>query len=282
VAVFREVEVFPNGGFADRPWVDDPDEEAFARVARGVCEAYSQALPALALPGKAGLLRLYCEISGLEPEVADRRPRPDMSAPASAAVEVYPKFLESFEFGWVWVPVGFAGQPVQSRRVWALGVVHEAARLLAMARGWDPDILESARRHAMAQDLRFTWDGPWKSAPDRRHKARGVAGIGDDGMGHLRLEVATRGGEPVILTEPAMASCDGTDLVWACKTVRWDGSSRVTVAAIMDPYGMNQRLLEVRLRVHSSDDPSDHPSGATAALIRPGQRQVRFHPPAAH
>ncbi|MEV6928997.1 hypothetical protein AB0M46_31510 [Dactylosporangium sp. NPDC051485] len=30
MVIFREVGVWPNGGFADRPWLPEPDEDAFA------------------------------------------------------------------------------------------------------------------------------------------------------------------------------------------------------------------------------------------------------------
>jgi hypothetical protein len=166
MVIFREVEVFPNGGFADRPWVDeDPDEDAFARVARGVCETYSQALPRLGLAGKASLLRLGCWTSVLNPEFVGRRPRPAFSAPASTAVEVHARFIESFEDGLVWVPAGFAGQPLDQQRAWTLRVVHEAACQLAQVRGWDPAVLESAREHAEAQDLRLSGKGRGSSRP---------------------------------------------------------------------------------------------------------------------
>jgi hypothetical protein len=46
---FRQIHVWPDTGFAERPWNDDPDVDAFARISRGICEAYSQALPGLAL-----------------------------------------------------------------------------------------------------------------------------------------------------------------------------------------------------------------------------------------
>jgi hypothetical protein len=90
-------------------------------------------------------------------------------------------------------------------------------------------------------------------------------------MGHVRLEVADRSGQVTAGTEEAMASCDGQDLVWTCKTVKWDGSARVTMAAIMDPYGMRQSVLELCL--------GDQPEQPATAKPRTGQRHIRFHPP---
>jgi len=260
--------VYPNGGFADRPWMDDRDEDALARIARGVCEVYSQALPALRLQARASLLRLNGMMSEADPEFTGSRSRPSFAAPPSAAVEVSARYIDSFEFGWLWVPVGFADQPLDRQRAWALAAIHEAARQLAQARGWDDTVLDAARRHAEDRDLRFTAEGPWKSAPDRRHRARGTVGIGDNGIGHARLEVTTSDGEPVDRTEPVEASCDGQDLIWTCKSVKWDGASRVTMVAIMDPYGMRQRQLEVRLGAQ--------PAGTATRRV---ERAVRFHPP---
>ena len=64
MVIFREVEVYPNSGSEYAAWVrEDVDDDAFARRSRGICEAYSQALPSLALPTKASLLRLLCVTS---------------------------------------------------------------------------------------------------------------------------------------------------------------------------------------------------------------------------
>jgi hypothetical protein len=150
-----------------------------------------------------------------------------------------------------------------------LSIVHQGVLELARARGWDPVLLLGVVPYVEARGLRYRWDGPWKSAPDRRHRARAVAGIADDGIGRVRLEVATRADALVFRSKDVLASCDGDDLVWACKPVRWDGSSRVIMTAIMDPLGLRQCNLEIDL---SGDTP-------VCRTARPVRHAARFPPP---
>ena len=45
VSQLRGVEFWPATAFADvAAWLEDPDEDAFVRTARSVCELYSEAL----------------------------------------------------------------------------------------------------------------------------------------------------------------------------------------------------------------------------------------------
>ncbi|MEU4626636.1 hypothetical protein AB0G04_42465 [Actinoplanes sp. NPDC023801] len=224
---FRQVHVWPDSGFAERPWDDDPDVDAFSRVSRGICEAYSQALPGLALVARASIMRLNAD-----PD-ASPRPRPALDAPLPDMVEVSARFLGSQENGWVAVPVGFAKLPTDRARQLSLRIVHHGVLELAQALSWDPVVLTGALHHVEARGLRYWSEGPWKSAPDRRHRARAVASISDDGLGHVHVEVVTAAGELIIRSEPFDAAYHGDDLVRACKTLRWDGPARVS----MDPSG---------------------------------------------
>jgi hypothetical protein len=224
---FRQVHVWPDSGFAGRPWNDDPDVDAFARISRGICEAYSQALPGLAVVARASIMRLNAD-----PD-ASRRPRPALDAPLTDMVEVSARFLGSQENGWVAVPVGFAKLPTAQARRLSLRIVHHGVLELAQALGWDPVVFTGPLHHVEARRLRYRSEGPWKSAPDRRHRARAVASISDDGLGHVHVEVVTAAGELIIRSEPFDAADHGDDLVRACKTLRWDGSGRVST----DPFG---------------------------------------------
>ena len=226
--MFRQVHVWPDSGLPERPWDDDPDVDSFARISRGVCEAYSQALPGLALVARASIMRLNAD-----PD-ASRRPRPALDAPLADMVEVSARFLGSQENGWVAVPVGFAKLPTDQARLLSLRIVHHGVLELAQALGWDPVVPTGALHHVEARGLRYWLEGPWKSAPDRRHRARAVASISDDGLGHVHVEVVTAAGELIVRSEDFDAADHGDDLVRACKMLRWDGSTRVT----MDPYGI--------------------------------------------
>ena len=224
---FRQVHVWPDSGFPTQPWDDDPDVDSFARISRGICEAYSQALPSLALVARASIMRLNAD-----PD-ASRRPRPALDAPLTDMVEVSARFLGSHENGWVAVPVGFANLPTDRKRPLGLRIVHHGVLELAQALGWDPVVLTGALHHVEARVFRYWSGGPWKSAPDRRHRARAVASISDDGLGRVHVEVVTAAGELIIRSEHFDAADHGDDLVRACKTLRWDGSARLS----MDPFG---------------------------------------------
>ncbi|UQU66854.1 hypothetical protein COUCH_11535 [Couchioplanes caeruleus] len=102
----------------------------------------------------------------------------------------------------------------------SLRIVHHGVLELAQALGWDPVVLTGALHHVEARGLRYWSEGPWKSAPDRRHRARAVASISDDGLGHVHVEVVTATSGLVIRSEDFDAAYDGDGLVRACKKLR--------------------------------------------------------------
>lgn len=218
--------MWPDTGFAERPWWDDPDVDSFVRISRGICEAYSQELPSLALVARASVMRLDA--------TTWHRPQPALDAPLGDMVEVRAWYTGAGqEHGWVGVPVGFATLPIDEKRRVSLGIVHHGVLMLAPALGWDPTVLTDALHRVEARGFRFRSEGPWKWAPDRRHRARAVASISDDGFGHVCVEVATAAGELITRSGLLDAAFHGDDLVRGCKGLRWDGSARVSV----DPFG---------------------------------------------
>src|SRR5262249_46549737 len=170
------------------------------------------------------------------------------------------------EHGYVRVPAGFTGLPAPRQRGWALDAAHEACSQLARIRGWNPATLDTARRHAMARDLRYVWEGAWKAAPYVRHLARCVGGSAENAVGWARLDIATRDGTPVASSDEAPASCDAEDLRWLCKTVKWHSRTQVTMVAAREPHGWSP---QIQLALSTIGEPPPPP--------RP--RQVRFHPP---
>jgi hypothetical protein len=98
--------------------------------------------------------------------------------------------------------------------------------------------------HVEAREWRYRSEGPWKSAPDRRHRARAAASITDDGLGYLHVEVATLAGELIARSEDFHVAFHGDDLVRMCKTVRWDGSARI----VIDLLGTKQWETVIDLR----------------------------------
>lgn len=102
-------------------------------------------------------------------------------------------------------------------------------RELARLRGWAPDTFDVCRDHVIARDHAYTWDGPWKTSPDRRHQARASYRIGTpDGFARARLDVRRRAdGEVVVSSEEAVGFCTTRDLRLSADTLQWSGPSEV-------------------------------------------------------
>jgi hypothetical protein len=104
-----------------------------------------------------------------------------------------------------------------------LEVVHTAVRQLAVHRGWDPDQFQSCYEHVVEQDFTYRWATPWKTSPDRRHRARAVYELtADDGWGRVRLEIADRtGGEVTAVSDQAVAFSTSKGFERSAKTLSW-------------------------------------------------------------
>lgn len=167
-------------------------------------------------------------------------------------MEVSARIIGSWEYGWVGVPAGFAGLPTDQQRRRSVRLVHQGVMALARARGWDPILLARAVQRTEDRFALPVGRCPCKSAPDRRHRARAVAGIADDGFGRVHLEVAAPAGELTARSEDFLASGDGQDLVGMGKTVYWDSPTRVVMTAIMDPLGLRQCRPSIDLSGHAA------------------------------
>lgn len=217
MGTWRTVDVWPCSGFPDRPWQEHPDDDAFVRSAQRVWRTYARALPALELPLKAGHLRVFMDSD-------PTRRIADPAAPATVTIT-------RLENEWrnnaiVRLPPGVSQLSPCARGLLALDVLHASAIRLAELAGWDPERVVPAREYVLEQNLEFTWHSPWKSSPDRKHKARAAYRIDDDGLGRMRFEV-TDGSRtmstPWGLTAPNYG--------YAAKTLRWDGSGALTFAS---------------------------------------------------
>jgi hypothetical protein len=205
--------VWPPTGFPDRPWLDDVDEDAFARSARSVCELYSEAVRPAHLPSRHGELRLFGR------HEQGRR---------DALVTVFPDVTEGFEAAAVDLPDGVAELPPAARALLVLDVVHAAATRLGRERGWDEAVLEAARAHVVRSRLRYRWEGTPKASPDRRHSARPSYELLDDGYGRVVLQVYRRiGALLVAASPPALAFSTSAGFARSAGTLRWRSASVV-------------------------------------------------------
>lgn len=221
MARFRGVDFYPFEGFPDRLWgpsaegSGDPLADAFLRAARPVVALYSEALEQVHVDGPRGSLMIF---------VTERLEPTDVRLVVWAAE---PTLGPERAFVTLCPPVGRLD--ATGRAGLALDVVHAAVRELAAARGWDPDVFDACRDHVVAHDHVYTWDGPWRTSPDRRHQARARYRISDpDGFARARLEVRRRADGTVVVSSPqAVGFCTTRDLRASASTLQWSGSGEV-------------------------------------------------------
>jgi len=237
VPTFNYVEVWPPTGWPDRPWCDDVEKEAFVKSARSIIELYTEVLVGLGVQGWRSMLRLVCcHVPSLE----------------HVLVLVSTDRSGDFEGGSVHLPSGVAALPATARSLLVLDVVHAAVLRLADARGWEGSQFEGPRQHVLNSGLQYRWDGPWKSSPDRRHRARSRFRLMDDGYGRARIEVQRRDNAvTVAVSGEALAFSTSKGFERSARTLRWDGSSAVH----MIPYsGLWPSALHGLVRLESTED----------------------------
>ena len=219
---FSYVEVYPPTGFPERPWGDAPEgadvHDAFVKSARSVTELYWEGLAPLKVPNHCSMLRLSCSTSPAD----------------EVLVAVSTEKYEGMEMGGIQVPRTLLGLTHEQRARLVLDAVHGAVLRLAEARGWDPGIFDPCRQHVLDAGLVYRWDGPWKSSPDRRHRARARYHLTPDGYGRVRIEVQRRDDETTVArSEEAVAFSTSRGFERSARTLRWDGSASVGLV----PYG---------------------------------------------
>lgn len=216
MARLRTVEAWPMTRHAHSPWHEDEDLAAFLGSSRGLFELYSDELPVAEQTARASSIRFFVE---------------DTKRPAGFGVSVFERCLEGFDVVRVAVPEGFSAVPAAERARAALDVIHATVKALGHLRGWDFEQLDEVRHRVESCGLRFRWASAWKTSPGRRHQARGVYWLGDDGHGHVQLEVRRYDDGTVIArSEPALAFMTAKGFKRSAATLRWH--SAVTVTAV--------------------------------------------------
>ena len=233
MARFRLVYVYPPTGFPERlqNLGDEPTplHDAYIRSSRSVTWLYTEALQNIEVFGDRSELRLF--ITHRDPRGED----PDVEVWAER-----PHDLPG-EFGYITLPAGAENLDAEGRARLVLDSVHSAVQRLAALRGWDPTQFEACREHVLEQQFVYRWSGPWKSAPDRRHRARASFVLGPvDGYGRARLEIAGRDSdEPIARSDAAIAYSTLPGFQRSAKSLRWQGKDQVHVR----PYGQGRPPL---------------------------------------
>ncbi|AEV85222.1 hypothetical protein ACWT_4202 [Actinoplanes sp. SE50] len=259
MSYLRMVGFWPPAGFPDRPWLEHPDEDAFVRSARSVCELYSEAVAQAAIPARHSELRLFCRLD---------RSRADV------VVTVYPEVREGFETAAAAIPPTVAALPATDRARLVLDVVHAAATRLAHDRGGNCDALARAYDHALAAGLRFRWTGPAKTSPDRRHTARPVFVLHDDGYGRVIIEARRRvDGQVVAASASALAFSTSAGFRRAARTLRWTDANTMEIKPWIGLLGEEQGVLRLDLTNPGSSgtaEPDESAAGTTdGSVTRP-------------
>ncbi len=252
--VFRRIEVWPATGFPDRPWLEDPDDDAFVRSARSVCELYSEGIAKARLRAPSSSLRIIC---------VDRD--------RSDEVLVVVGTRSTDDYGRVTLPRGVAALAGRARAQLVLEVVHGAMLRLAEARGWPILDLEAARAHVEHHGARFVWTGPAKSSSDRRHTARPVYRLMDDGYGRVVLEVRRRADEVLVArSEEALAFSTLEGFQRSARTMRWRDKEAVELVPYCGLLSQATGHLMVDLTACTADEALPSDASDVASATAPG------------
>jgi hypothetical protein len=263
----RRVEAWPATRHVDRPWHVDSDIAAFLASSRGIFEVYSDELVAAGQTARASSIRFFID------EVECHQ------------FEVFPLrgFVEGFDPVHLAIPASFHTVTEGARSNAVLDVIDTAVQALAELRGWDAASLAKVRGRVEQRGLRFTWASDWKSARGRRHQARCVYWIDDDGHGRAQVEIRDAEGSLVARSEPALAFMTSDGFKRSAATLRWSDSATVAVVPFIgllrdDRGGLQLRVdgpvapsglppsapvsdhrVEVRVTVRSGDEWADDP-----------------------
>lgn len=250
VKVLRVIEAYPLVLTPGRPWHAEVGADAFLRTSRSVCELLTEALVT------AGPLRTSVSLLRLGIDEWTGTPG---SGPVVVRLTSLPRPpAEGWEGALVRVPPEVAELSTPERRALVLDVVGLVLRSLGPHRGWDPDAVDAVL-DLPSQDggpdgsqgdeaLVYRWSSGWKSSPDRRHDARAVYRIADDGFARALIEVRRRrDGEVLLRSKESVGSSTREALQRSAKTLRWEARQHVSLLPPHSPYLVDAAKLVLDL-----------------------------------
>lgn len=251
----RVVEAWPSTRHAGRPWHPDEDLSAFLAASRGVFELYSQQLVAIGQQAEVSSVRFFLD---------------DVLLPSGFEVNVVEQCDGGFEVVRVSAPERFCELSAADRARVALQVIDAGVLVLAELRGWDVVRVAEVGPKVQAQGLRFVWVSPWKSSPGRRHQARGVFWLDDDGHGQVQVEVR-RSADSVVVARsaPALAFMTIDGFRRSAASLRWQDAGTVLLvpwAGLLEHTGLVSVSTGGALAAPAL--PGRIPAGAVAVSIR--------------
>lgn len=203
------------------------DVNAFADAATPVCYLYSEAIQPAALVARCWNLGLTVGSAASARDVH---------------VRVFNEFSEA-EIGHVLVPTGIADLDPAVTALLALDAVHAAMTQLGRLRGWGQSPLDAARQHALDRGLIFRTATPWKTSPDRRHRARAVRQIGIGYRGHCQMwiEVERTADGQLVQVSPQLFVLRGLHIGLDPRCLRWNSANVVQLGSV-DPLYPNRTI----------------------------------------
>ena len=219
------IEVWPQAGFFDRSWAERPEiggrrTDAFVRSARAPSDALSQLTRErpIVLPYAATLQLLTREHDSED-----------------VAVEIWEDTFDGPEGGRISLPPGLEDLNALSRRELAGETLLVALGQLLDLRGAAADDFDHIRDEFRRNDYAYRAEGPWKSSPNRRTKARLRFSLEDDGFGRIAVEFSGPDGTKTV--NDLLGATTSESFGRAIRSTRWidDATFTFNDGAFFDP-----------------------------------------------
>jgi hypothetical protein len=150
---------------------------------------------------------------------------PHLADTEAAAVELT-LVDQGREHALVDVPPGTAALSAAARASLAFEVIHRTVSVIGEENGWPAGALDRVRERCIAEDLQFSWAGPWKTSRNRKLKARAVFRLHPDGYGRAMVDVESIDAASVKVSPTAyLAFSTAEGFARSAGTLRWAADS---------------------------------------------------------
>jgi len=224
--MFKGVYVFPISGFIAKPWCSTSRDDTAARVARGVCERYSESLAGENIAHNVSTLRIFLDA----PSFANVRPSGDFQWRFEEARP------ESFEMAFLMPPSNLSSLEPEMRRTQIGQVAHSICLEMAAVRGIDHGPFDRALAHCRAFSYGYSWDGPWKNSPDRKLATRAEFSLLDSGFGEVKLCVMHKPSGAIVHSKPLRSFTSAKSFQRSARTLKWFTRDSIEFTPFITPF----------------------------------------------